>query len=187
LLSTRPDSSPHRGTTANTPAPISGKFNGGIDASRALFGQSLAAAQTLLAQIAQGQRLRQSAIGGWSRLLASAQHDAEQAQDAQALMAVSSNFVSSQWALVLEQMGAQMSQWLVNQIQWRDQMRTAGTQLANRWLPQSQGQISAHTAADGSDAEPPTAQALAPLGHLQDQRRAATQRRSEVTQSEQTH
>jgi hypothetical protein len=66
-------------------------------------------------------------------------------------------------------------------------MRTAGTQQANRWLPQSQGQISAHTAADGSDAEPPTAQALAPLGHLQDQRRAATQRRSEVTQSEQTH
>jgi hypothetical protein len=187
LPSTRSDGSPHLSKTASTPASSASNFNAGFDASRALFGQGLAAAQTLLAQMAQRQRLRQSAIGGWTRLLASAQHDAEQAQDAQALTAVSSNFVTSQWALVMEQMGAQMSQWQENQIQWRDQMRTGGTQLAKRWLPQTLGQISAPSATANSDAEPPTAPALAPLGQLQDQWLAATQRWIDVTQSAQTH
>jgi hypothetical protein len=187
LPSAHPDGSQHLSKPPSTPAPIASNFNGGFDASRALFGQGLAAAQTLLAQMAQRQRLRQSAIGGWTRLLASAQHDAEQAQDAQALMAVSSSFVSSQWALAMEQMGAQMSQWLENQIQWRDHMRTGSTQMAKRWLPQTQGQISAPSPDDGSDAEPPTASALAPLGQLQDQWLAATQRWIDVTQSAQTH
>jgi hypothetical protein len=180
----------HSTDTAATALPSAGDFNMGLDSSRAALSQSLSAAQALLSQMAQMQRLRLSAFGNWTRLLAAAQHEAEQAQDPQALMTVAANLVNSQWAMTMEQLGAQMSQWLENQIQLSDQMRMAGTELAKRFMTQTAAQGGATSASSGNGAEPlapPLAQPLAQLGQLQDQWLAATQRWIDVAKSAQTH
>jgi hypothetical protein len=79
------------------------------------LGQSLFAAQTLVAQVEQWQRLRLSAYGDWAHLLDEARRDAERVRDVPDLMSVTAGFITSHWALALEHLGAHWSQWLEQQ------------------------------------------------------------------------
>jgi hypothetical protein len=189
----------HAGTTrhpspaADTPARGAPDFNPGFDTSRVLFSQTLSAAQTGLAQWEQLLRVRLSAYSAWAKLLGTLQHEAAQAQDAQALMAVCANLAHSQWALAMEQLGAQTSQWMENQMQMADQMRMAGGELARQWMPQTlppsapESPSQANGASHHSHSPAPGAEPLVQLGHLQDQWLAATQRWIDVAKSAQTH
>jgi hypothetical protein len=176
---------------ADKPAHSATDFNTGFDSGRVLIAQTLATAQNLLAQAEQLLRVRQSAYSAWAKLLGTAQHEAAQAQDAQALLAVCANVANAQWALAMEQLGAQMSQWMENQVQLSDQMRIAGGELARQLMPQVLPQAASGAALKGNGASHPSptpvAEPLAQLGHLQDQWLAATQRWIDVAKSAQPH
>jgi hypothetical protein len=154
----------------------------GLDASRTLVSQNLDAAQTWLTQMEQLQRARLHALDAWVKLFSAAHHEAEHATDMRSLMSLSAKLVNSQWTLVMEQFGAQLSMWLESQMRVAEQMREAGTELNRRVMPDMPPATRTHNGA----ATEPLSQ-LGGLGHLQDQWLAATQRWIDVAKSAQPH
>jgi hypothetical protein len=104
----------------------------GVEASRTLVSETLGAAQTVVSQMEQLQRARLHAFGDWVRLFNTARHEAEQAQDMQALLDCSARLVSSQWSLAMEQCGAQLALWMEAQLRAAEQMREVGTSLTRQ-------------------------------------------------------
>ncbi len=173
-------STPHADAEAGSPsaAPAAPQpAQAALDASRTLTTECLGLIQSMVSRLAQTQQTRAHTLLSWTRLLQAAAHEAEQADDAQALMAVNFKLLNAQWSLAMEHLGSGASQWVQTQAQLADQLRSAGTVMAQALSPAPLMMPGAAApSASGNGHEDSTADPRALLGQLQEQWLASTQK-----------
>ena len=163
---------------ADTAPASAGDFKGGdgfalsrdgMELMRGLMGRAMQGANGLFAWMEQARHLESKYLGASGQAIDLALREVQQADDAQALMAVPAKLVNRQLALSMQLFGAGVSQWIEQEMRLSESLQKDLLDQARRSLRDTARP--AASTGNGADASP-----LMQFGRMQDQWLALTQR-----------
>lgn len=162
-----PSDSVRKAADNSLPLPAFNLHDGGMGAVRDWLNGSLVAAQNLAAWLEQSQKLNAQAVNTWHENLSVAMREAEQADDLQKLMGVTTQLVNRQMGSAIEQFGAGVRQAIETEAQWMEHLRNT-TVSASQQMLKTGVPVPSDASANGLP--------LSQLGHAQAEWLAMTQR-----------